>query len=115
MSICDGIDIDADIRVMDNKTGCNSTDEIDEICKLNTTNIYNGDEVQTLIVNPNPAYDILSIDTNIGVLYAIDMLGHMTELKLFHREADVSSLTPGLYVLIALDHDTTYRTKIIKQ
>ena len=104
------------LLVATNEAGSNTMYKEDYITVDHITKIRDNQEA-ALIVYPNPAKDILSVDSPVKIMQAtiVDMLGD----KVFHNKydrkkitLDVSGLKEGIYILRLDTESDTYYKKI---
>lgn len=112
-SICDYLSNNQEyINIHDNETGCNSGEEIYELCDHSQL-----DEIvnYTAKIYPNPASHIVTIqelEIEELIIYSVDL--RRMNFILNGCSLDISNLSNGLYFLEIIADGKTYKSKLIK-
>jgi hypothetical protein len=116
-SICDYLaSPNGTIVIHDNNTGCNSIEEVEEACFVNTEENVN--TVNNIRIFPNPAKEKVTIicpeNLQIDESCIFSQEGRkLVCMKDGVKTIDVSNLRPGLYIVKIISDKTSYINKLI--
>lgn len=112
-SMCDAIFLNADVTVGGNADGCDSVDEIEELCITST----HFKDQKMLVVFPNPVADILFIDGVLSVECKVsitDWTGRTISILGSQDQIDVSSLSSGMHTLNFQCGNDNFTSRFVK-
>lgn len=116
-SVCDYlVDPGGIIWLHNNATGCSSEDEVVDAC--DATALSENQSGGQLILYPNPAQDLIFIESKTGRLTGTvavaDLLGRLViEPVGLNGTLDISSLQNGIYYLVVRTGEDTFREKLV--
>jgi len=105
------INPNGNVSIYNNATGCNSPEEVEEHC---LTSVAENSDKETVTLFPNPATSFITINIKEGIpIEAAIIYNHLGQKALVavpeNNTVDVSTLTPGMYILEVVTENRTIR------
>lgn len=105
-----------DAEIYDNAPGCNSVEEVEDLCLVYQQEFYNE---SYLNLYPNPAYNEINIGginpDRIDNLQIYNILSQSVIIENSTNKIDISNLKKGIYVIEVSSKGKIYRKKFIKR
>ena len=120
LSICNYLENpNGTIEILDNTTGCNTPEEVQDSCVANAVSIEEVNLKNKLLIYPNPTYSEITISGIDGVIDEISIYNRLGQRVIYavatDNNLDVSMLPPGLYVIEVAWDGYRVRQKLIVQ
>jgi hypothetical protein len=88
---------------------------------MDGNDLYLTSDNRNVRIYPNPAYDQLNVElenSNLAEIFIYDMQGHVVQHMLMNDTKDAIDLTnyrTGIYMILIITREESYRTKFIKK
>jgi len=114
-SVCDYLDLAENVvSISNNAGGCNNVSEVEQACVSLSVEELNAESQWSIYPNPATSMVYISSNQTIDKVYTYNHIGQLAiqELSIVNS-IDVSSLSPGVYIIEVEAGDTKQRKKLI--